>query len=89
MNEERERWYDLLLDATGENAKSKALDEAARFYVKMAGGTNAREIGHIERVLREADEQGSLTAAEIAETLDTRHCPVDYTSTINVGTDDD
>jgi hypothetical protein len=27
---------DALLDATGENTKSKAIDRAAAFYIKMA-----------------------------------------------------
>jgi hypothetical protein len=38
MTDDRERRPEHLLEATGENTKSKAIDRAAKYYVRMAGG---------------------------------------------------
>ncbi|MFC7134357.1 MULTISPECIES: hypothetical protein [Salinibaculum] len=37
MNDERERRLEALLEASGENTKSKAIDSAAKYYVRMSG----------------------------------------------------
>jgi hypothetical protein len=71
MTEERERRLKNLLEATGENTKSGAIDAAAKYYVRMAGGTNAVPAGKLEELMQLATEQGSATAGEIAEILET------------------
>ncbi|MEA5387247.1 hypothetical protein VB779_09405 [Haloarculaceae archaeon H-GB11] len=58
MTDDRERRLENLQEATGENAKSKALDVAARYYVRMAGGTTAVRTGHVAELLKLAEEQG-------------------------------
>lgn len=73
MNERRERRLETLLDATGENAKAKAIDRAADHFIKMAGDTTAVPTGAIEELMERAVEQGSVTPEEIAEIL--RSCP--------------
>jgi hypothetical protein len=79
-------WSDLL-DATGQRAKSKALDTAGRYYIQMAGGTTAVPNGAVDELLTRATEQGSVTAAEIAEILHTDELPVTYTESFATGTD--
>ena len=43
-----------LCEATRENARSKALDQAARYYLRMCGGVAAYERGDIQTLLDEA-----------------------------------
>lgn len=87
--EERERLWSDLLDATGENTKSGALDEAARYYVRMAGGTSAVPNGAVAELLALAEEQGSVTVEEIADVLDTPELPVDAQTTWSVNPEQD
>lgn len=76
MTDSRERRLDNLCDATGENTKSKAIDQAADFYLKMAGDTTAVPIGAFEQLMERAVDQGSITPEEIAEILDSKQLPV-------------
>lgn len=78
MNDERERRLDALAEASGEKAKSKAIDTAARYYVRMAGGTTAVSTGQIAELIALAEEQGSVTPAEIADMLDTEELSVEF-----------
>lgn len=83
--EERDRRIESLKEATGESAKSKAVDRAAEFYIKMAGDTTAVPTGAFVELMQRADEQGSVTAEEIAEVLDTDELPVSATTSWSVG----
>lgn len=85
MNDERERRIDDLVEATGENTKSKAIDAAAKYYVRMAGDTNAVPTGAIEELMQLAIDEGSVTPAQIAETLDVDELPVNYERSWSVG----
>lgn len=76
MTESRERRMENLLDATGEKTKSKAIDTAAEFYIRMAGDTTAIPTGAFVELMERADEQGSVTAEEIADILHTEELPV-------------
>ena len=85
MNESRERRLEALVEATGEATKSKAIDTAAAYYARMAGGTEAVPTGRVEELMQLAEEQGSVTATEIAELLDTDELSVSYQSEWSVG----
>ena len=85
ITEDRNRLWKNLCEATGENARSKALDQAARYYLRMCGGVAAYGRGNIQTLLDEAEAQGSLTASEIAAILDERELPVTYETTSSVG----
>jgi len=84
MNDSRERLYSHLKDATGRGHKSAALDDAARYYLRMRGGTGAHPTGVVERVMREAERKGSLTAGELAELLSVDELGVTYRSELTV-----
>jgi hypothetical protein len=87
MNDERERRLEALLEATGENTKSKAIDRAAKYYVRMAGGTTAAPVGKVEDLMNAAVAEGNLTADQIADILDTDELPVHHKREWSVGTD--
>jgi hypothetical protein len=70
--DERKRFWENLREATDENARSKALDRAAQYYLRMCGGVAAYGRGNIQTLLDEAGAQGSLTAPKIAAILDER-----------------
>lgn len=82
--DERERLWENLLDATDQTAKSKALDDAARYYCRMRGDVAGYGTGKIEELLEAAADQGSLTASEIAEILDTREVPIEVKTKIEI-----
>ncbi|WP_048075042.1 hypothetical protein [Haloquadratum walsbyi] len=70
--DDREQLWENLCEATDEQARSKALDTAPRYYLKMCGGVKAYGRGDVQRLLDAAEEHGSLTAPEIAAILDER-----------------
>jgi len=76
-----------LLEATDENTKSKAIDRAAEFYIKMAGDTTAVPTGAFVELMATAEEQGSVTAEEIAEILGTEALPVEAETSWSVGSE--
>ena len=80
MNEHRERVYETLVDVSNENAKSKAIDAAASYYIQMN-----KDHGVVDELMRTAIAQGSLTPAEIAEIVDTAQVPVTYDSEYTIG----
>jgi len=83
--DDRERLWENLCEATDEQARSKALDRAARYYLRMCGGVAAYGRGDIQTLLDAAEEEGSLTASQIAAILDERELPVTYETTSSVG----
>ncbi|SER75076.1 hypothetical protein [Natrinema salaciae] len=83
--EARERKWTYLKEATGESTVSGALDAAADYYLKMRGDTTAQPNGCVPELIRRADQEGSLTAAEIAEILDVDELPLEYQSTWTIG----
>lgn len=87
MTDSRERRLDDLCEATGQNTKSKAIDQAAAFYIKMAGETTAIPTGAVAQLLDRAEAQGSLTAPEIAAILDSGELRVDAELQWSVGDD--
>lgn len=85
MNDRRERRFDTLVEATDENTKSKALDTAAEFYIKMRGDTTAKPTGAIEELMKRAVEEGSVTPEEISDILHTEELPVTARTDWSVG----
>ena len=85
MNDRRECRFKNLLDATGENAKAKALDRAADFYIQMAGDTLTVPTGAFTQLMERAVKQGSVTPEEIADVLDTDELPVEAETSWSVG----
>jgi len=77
--------WENLCEATGEQARSKALDRDARYYLRMCGGVAAYGRGDIQTLLDAAEEEGSLTASQIATILDERELPVTYETRSSVG----
>lgn len=80
------KWEDLK-EATGENTTSGALDVAADYYLRMAGGTASIPTGALEELMRRTDQDGALTAPEIADVLDTDELPVAARTEWSVGRD--
>jgi CTP:molybdopterin cytidylyltransferase MocA len=87
LNSSRERRLKHLCQATGEATKSKALDKAIDHYLRSRGDTPAVPTGNYEQLLTTAENEGSLTAGEIAEQLTTESLPVAYSSEWSVGHD--
>lgn len=85
MTEKRERRIEQLKEATGENMKSKAIDQASEFYIQMAGDTVAIPTGAFTELMQEAESNGSLTPEEIATILDTDQLPVNAVVEWSVG----
>ncbi|GKZ16068.1 hypothetical protein HAL_39490 [Haladaptatus sp. T7] len=76
---------EYLLEATGENTKSKALDRAVEFYLQMRGDTAVVPNGAFVGLMEKAERQGSVTPEEIAEVLDTDELPVNVRFSWSVG----
>lgn len=87
MTDSRERRMENLLEATGENTKSKAIDRAATYYLRMVGDTTAIPTGAVETLMELAVEQGSVTPEEIADVLDTEEFSVKAETSWSVGTE--
>lgn len=81
----RDRMWEHLEDATGEGNTSAALDVAARYYLRMRGDTDAHPVGLLEELLATAEEEGSLTATEIAAALDAPELPIEYETECSLG----
>ena len=79
MTDRRETLFEALEDATGENTRSGAIDVAAEYYCFMRGENRRQPAsGRVERLVRRAREEGSLTAEQIADVLDCDELPVQY-----------
>ncbi|UPV75881.1 hypothetical protein M0R89_07435 [Halorussus limi] len=85
MTDSRERRLENLLEATGQNTKSKAIDQAADYYLKMAGDTTAVPTGAVEELMERAVKQGNVTPEEIADILDTDELSVKAETSWSVG----
>ncbi len=85
MTDSRKQRFQDLQEALDEKTKSKALDKAAKYTVRMRGGTTAVPKGAIAELMQLAEEQGSVTVAEIADVLDTPEVTVEYKSRWTVG----
>ena len=81
----RRRRWEHLREATGKGHTSAALDEAANYYLRMRGGTGAYPTGLLQELIARAEEEGSLTAAEIVDVLDCSELPLAYESKWSVG----
>jgi hypothetical protein len=81
----RARKWENLKEATGETTVSKALDTAADYYLRMRGDTAAVPTGAIFELMQLAETQGSVTAAEIADVLDSDELPVKFELRWSVG----
>lgn len=79
LPDRRERLYDELQDATGENSTSRALDEASETYLQLVGRNHVETgDGALGALLSAADERGGLRAEEIAEILSDHDLPVEF-----------
>ena len=85
MNDRRERLCENLKEATGKGHKSKALDQAAAYYLRMHGDTVVYSTGAIDEVLDAAEAEGSLTAQQIADLLDVDELCIEYKINQSVG----
>jgi hypothetical protein len=75
--DDRERLWSDLREATGFGHTSQALDEATRYYLRMAGHGVRR--GSIEEALEiVAEEAGHEVASEVADVLDAPELEVEY-----------
>ncbi len=68
-----------LVDATGENTKAKALDDAGRAYLRLVGRNMVEPgPGLLHELLEAAEERGGVDAEEIADILATEELPLEY-----------
>jgi hypothetical protein len=80
----RSRKIETLAEVMGCN-KTRAVMEAVEFYLRMHGDTTAVPTGAFAQLMERADEQGSVTAEEIAALLDTDALPVEAQTSWSVG----
>lgn len=69
----------------GRRRREKPSTIAVGYYLKMSGGGPSYPTGRVEKLMQLADQRGSVTAAEIAETLDTDELSVDFDQRWSVG----
>jgi len=80
---DRERLWEMLVECSDQQTKSKAIEDAARYYCRMRGARGYNSA--VEELLSAAVEEGSLTAAEIAAILDARELPVAVEQSVAIG----
>jgi len=80
----RERKWKYLKEATGESTVSGALMRP-RTTTSKCVGTRQPSRGCVPELIQRADQEGSLTAAEIVEVIDTDELPLEYRSTWTIG----
>ena len=80
---DRERLWEMLVECSDQQTKSKAIEDAARYYCRMRGARGYNSA--VEELLDRAVDEGSLTAAEIAAILDARELPVDVETEVAIG----
>ena len=87
--DERDRLWEDLREATTEGHTSKALDAAARHYVRCRGDTTAVPTGTYAELLAAArDADGGLGPEQIADILDTDELPVAASTTTEISIGD-
>jgi hypothetical protein len=84
LNDSRRTRVESLQEVTGENTIAGALDRAVAEYVHLAG-EKKNQSGALEKLMKRAVEQGSVTPAEIATILDSDELPVRHQSEWSVG----
>ena len=82
-NPDRERLWETLVECSDQQTKSKAIEDAARYYCRMRGGGGFNS--KLDELLSKAIEQGSVTPQEIVEVLDTRELPMNYRAQFSFG----
>lgn len=83
----REREYEQLKEATGEETKAGAIDVAVRYYLEMGRVDVGSRVGRTSDLMNAAAERGSLTGPEIAELIDNEYLPVEASNSYSVGRD--
>ena len=81
--DDRQRLWEMLVECSDQNTKSKAIEDAARYYCRMRGARGYNSA--VEELLDRAVDEGSLTAAEIAAIIDARELPVAVETEVAVG----
>jgi len=81
----RKREWSNLKEATGEKTKAGAIDAAVRFYLSMGRVDYGKQVGQFNELMKTANKEGSLTAPEIADILDTEYLPVQASASYSVG----
>lgn len=84
--DDRERLWDALVECSDQSTKSKAIEDAARYYCRMRGARGYNSA--VEELLSAAVDEGSLTAAEIAAIIDARELPVEVDTSVEIGNED-
>lgn len=75
----REQLLDDLESRTAQNTKAKALDDVIRAYLRLVGRNSVEPgRGALANLLTVAEENGGLSASEIAEILAVNELPVEY-----------
>ena len=80
----RDRRWERLKEATGEDTKSGAIDVAAKYYLEMGAVDVGRRVGSVNELMETAAKRGSLTAPEIAEILDCDELSVDASTSYEI-----
>jgi hypothetical protein len=83
--EDREHLWEMLVECSDQSTKSKAIEDAARYYCRMRGARGYNSA--VEELLDRAVDEGSLTADEIAAILDARELPVAVETEVAIGGD--
>jgi len=83
--EDRDRLWEMLVECSDQSTKSKAIEDAARYYCRMRGARGYNSA--VEELLSAAIDDGSLTAAEIAAIIDARELPVEVDQSVAIGDD--
>ena len=81
----RDRRWERLKEATGEDTKSGAIDVAAKYYLEMGAVDVGKRVGSVNELMETAAKRGSLTPPEIAEILDCNELPVEADTSYQVG----
>lgn len=84
LTDSRERRIERLMEATGENSKSGAIDVAAKYYLHMGAVDYGSRVGALDDLMKAATERGSLTVPEIAEILDCDELSVDASTSYEI-----
>jgi len=81
--DDRQRLWEMLVECSDQSTKSKAIEDASRYYCRMRGARGYNSA--VEELLSAAVDEGSLTAAEIAAILDARELPVAVETEVAIG----
>ena len=85
--DERDRRWERLKEATGDDTTSGAIDVAAKYYLHMGAVDYGDRVGVMSELMDAAAKRGSLTAPEIAQILNCDELPVQAETSYQVGRD--